>query len=261
MPSRLESLLALFGIDPAKMAQSTCALRWFIRDYRTFKSAHVESGSDFEFGKLYPCLDDRSEQSGSASGGYFHGDLLVARRVFDRQPIRHADIGSRIDGFVAHVAAFRQIDVFDIRPLQSEVTNIHFKQIDLTKGVDANLVNHYDSVSCLHALEHFGLGRYGDDLDYHGYRKGFQAISKIVAPGGTFYLSVPMGPQRIEFNAHRVFSISYLRQMCEPLYKIARFSYVDDDGGLFEDVAFDSPAASRNYNCHYGLAIFELIKK
>jgi hypothetical protein len=261
MPGRLESLLALFGIDPVKMVESACALPWFIRNYRTFKIAHAESEPDFELGKLYPCLDDRWDESGLASGQYFHGDLLVARRVFDRQPMRHADIGSRIDGFVAHVATFRQIDVFDIRPLRSEVTNMSFKQIDLTKSVDDTLLEYYDSVSCLHALEHFGLGRYGDDLDYYGYRKGFQAISKIVSRGGTFYLSVPMGPQRIEFNAHRVFSLSYLRRMCEPLYEIDRFSYIDDSGKLFEDVAFDSPAANRNYDCHYGLAILELIKR
>jgi hypothetical protein len=261
MLSRLGSLLALFGIDPAKMTQSACALPWFVRDYRTFKAAHAKSEPDFDLGKLYPCLDDRGEQSGSGSGDYFHGDLLVARRIFDRQPMRHADFGSRIDGFVAHVAAFRQIDVFDIRPLRSEVTNINFKQIDLTKSVDANLLEYYDSVSCLHALEHFGLGRYGDDLDYYGYRKGFQAISKIVSRGGVFYLSVPMGPQRIEFNAHRVFSLSYLRKMCEPQYEIGRFSYVDDAGNLFEGAPLDSPAANRNYDCHYGLAILELIKK
>jgi Caenorhabditis protein of unknown function, DUF268 len=261
MLSRLTSLLALFGIYPAKMAQSISALPWFIRDYRAFKAAHAKSEPDFKLGKLYPCLDDRFEQSGSAIGAYFHGDLLVAQRVFDRRPMRHADIGSRIDGFVAHVAAFRQIDVFDIRPLRSEVTNIVFKQIDLTKSVDADLVESYDSVSCLHALEHFGLGRYGDDLDYLGYLKGFQAITRLVSPGGTFYLSVPMGPQRIEFNAHRVFCLPYLRQMCAPLYQIGRFSYVDDAGRLFENVAVDSPAASRSYDCHYGLAVLELIKR
>jgi Caenorhabditis protein of unknown function, DUF268 len=186
--------------------------------------------------------------------------LLVARRIFERRPRRHADVGSRIDGFVAHVAAFRHIDVFDIRPLRSEVKNITFRQIDLTKDADDSLMEQYDSVSCLHALEHFGLGRYGDHLDYVGHLKGFHGISRIVSRGGTFYLSVPMGPLRVEFNAHRVFSLSYLRKMCEPLYTIERFSYVDDAGSLFEEVAFDSPLANRNYDCHFGLAILELVK-
>jgi hypothetical protein len=261
MLGRLESLLELFGISPVKAAGSLGALSWFFRDYRAFKNARAEWQSDFQMGKLYPCLDDRFDESGLASGHYFHGDLLVARRVFDRQPKLHADVGSRIDGFVAHVAAFRPIDVFDIRPLKSEVENINFKVGDFTKAVDKELLGHYDSVSCLHALEHFGLGRYGDGLDFHGHLKGFQAISSLIAREGVFYLSVPMGPQRIEFNAHRIFSLAYLRQMCEPLFMIERFSYVDDAGQLFEDVPFASSAADRNYDCHYGLAILELIKK
>jgi hypothetical protein len=29
-----------------------------------------------------------------------------------------------------------------------------------------------DSLSCLHALEHFGLGRYGDPIDPRGHEKG-----------------------------------------------------------------------------------------
>lgn len=129
------------------------------------------------------------------------------------------------------------------------------------KDVDAGLVGLYDSISCLHALEHFGLGRYGDDLDYYGYLNGFNSMSKMLSSGGSFYLSVPMGPQRIEFNAHRVFSLHYLRIMCESEYEIERFSYVDDQGELFEDVSFTSSAASRNYDCHFGLAILELKKK
>lgn len=69
----------------------------------------------------------------------------------------------------------------------------------------AGMVNYCDSISSLHAIEHFGLGRYGDPIDYFGYLKALQNIAKIVKTGGTFYFSVPIGPQRIEFNAHRVF--------------------------------------------------------
>jgi len=63
-------------------------------------------------------LDDRFDQSGTASGHYFHQDLLVASRIFINNPEKHVDIGSRIDGFVAHVASFREIEVFDIRSLE-----------------------------------------------------------------------------------------------------------------------------------------------
>ena len=64
---------------------------------------------------MSPCLTDRFEESGAARGHYFHQDLLVAQRIFDSAPARHVDMGSRIDGFVAHVASFREPEQRDLR--------------------------------------------------------------------------------------------------------------------------------------------------
>jgi len=89
-----------------------------------------------------------------------------------------------------------------------------------------NLINYCDSISCLHALEHFGLGRYGDRIDYQGHLLGWNNIYKILKRGGNFIFSVPIGIQRIEFNAHRVFSIEYLLTMIKGRYQIDSFSYV-----------------------------------
>lgn len=44
-----------------------------------------------------------------ASGHYFHLDLFVVRRIHEGKPIKHADVGSMIDGFVAHIASFRAL--------------------------------------------------------------------------------------------------------------------------------------------------------
>mgnify|MGYP000382217343 CR=1 FL=1 len=40
-----------------------------------------------------------------------------------------------------------------------------------------------DSVSCLHALEHFGLGRYGAPICYDGYFIGFKNITNLLDTG------------------------------------------------------------------------------
>jgi hypothetical protein len=114
------------------------------------------------------------------------------------------DVGSRIDGFVAHVALFRPIEVMDIRPARSFDPNVRFVQVDVS---DPEKVpeNYTDSLSCLHALEHFGLGRYGDPLLADGWKRGIQSFSRLLQPQGRLYLSVPIGRQRIEFNAHRIF--------------------------------------------------------
>ena len=124
-----------------------------------------------------------------------------------------------------------------------------------------DLINSTDSISSLHAIEHFGLGRYGDPIDYWGYLKALKNITMMVKQGGTFYFSVPIGPQRIEFNAHRVFSLSYLLSLFESEYSLKSFSYVNDDGDFFEDIALTNERIATNCDCSYGCGIFILIKK
>lgn len=132
---------------------------------------------------MYPCLADRFEAAGSASGHYLFQDLLVAQKIFSNQPKKHVDIGSRLNGFVAHVAAFREIEVFDIRPLTNTVKNVRFICGDFMKE-DVVPAEYCDSVSSLHAIEHFGLGRYGDAVDYDGHHKGLNSIYRLLKPWG-----------------------------------------------------------------------------
>lgn len=187
-----------FGIDPRKMIRSIRGIFYYISDWKKFRKNYRGEIN------LLPCLHDRFEEGGSTKNEYFWQDLHVAQKIHDAKPMRHVDIGSRIDGFVAHVASFREIEVFDIRPIASSIPKVVFKQADLMNPIAAYL-NYCDSLSCLHALEHFGLGRYGDPIDPSGYEAGFKNMIGILKPGGTFYLAVPIGRERVEFNAHRVF--------------------------------------------------------
>lgn len=231
----------------------------FYRDFLRLKRQAKASEMYFPFGKFYPCLDERNTDSGFASGHYFHQDLLVAKRIFQNDPERHVDLGSRIDGFVAHVAVFRKIEVFDVRPLSTSTPNIIFRQADLMEP-NLDLKNYCDSISSLHAIEHFGLGRYGDKLDYNGHLKGLKNIYEMLKEGGKFYFSVPIGKQRIEFNAHRVFSVKYLIELIRDKYRIDFFSYVNDDGDLIRDIFLDPVDVNNNFGCKYGCGIFELTK-
>ncbi|WP_233545687.1 DUF268 domain-containing protein [Parabacteroides sp. AM08-6] len=171
-----------------------------------------------------------------------------------------SDIGSRIDGFVAHVASYRVIEVLDIRPLKNEISNVIFKQADLMDESNIEL-EITDSISCLHALEHFGLGRYGDPINFDGFYIGFKNITKMLKAGGKFYFSVPLGPQRIEFHAHRVFSLSFLKKMLSESYRVDVFSYVDDNNIFHPSVQLTDELLDNNCGCSLGCAIFELTKK
>jgi SAM-dependent methyltransferase len=232
---------------------------FFLKDYREFKKQAKENLNDFTFGRFYPCFEDRFQESGTASGHYFHQDLFVAGKIFKNNPIKHVDIGSRMDGFVSHVASFRQIEFVDIRKLSTQIDNIHFIQGNMMDD-NLNLKDYCDSISCLHALEHFGLGRYGDRIDYQGHLKGWNNIYRILKKKGKFYFSAPIGKQRIEFNAHRVFSMSYLLKMIEGRYQIDSFSYVNDAGDLIKNAAINENSINNNFSCRYGCGIFELTK-
>jgi SAM-dependent methyltransferase len=256
----LYTIVKLFSLDPRRDIVLLQKLRQYFRDGQTLKRQQQQSELVFPFGRLRPFLEEKYAESGIASGHYFHQDLLVARKIFQRRPVRHIDVGSRIDGFVAHVASFRRIDVLDVRPLNSLVPNVRFMQCDVMGAIPAPFLECCDSLSCLHTLEHFGLGRYGDRIQFDGYLTGLDNLEKILAPGGILYLSVPIGPQRIEYNAQRVFSTSYLWQILTGRFRIIGFSFVDDAGDLRENVPVDEQAVAENFHCRFGCGIFELKK-
>ena len=250
----VQGALGVLGLDLHAVQSNVTGSPRFARELREWKRRAAEE-PDFPLGRLFPMLGDRTDAAGVMSGHYFHQDLLVARRVHEARPRRHVDVGSRVDGLIAHLAVFREVDVIDIRPLRSEVENVSFVQADLM-SLPAELERCTDSLSCLHALEHFGLGRYGDPIDPGGYRSGLDSLTRMLEPGGILYLSVPIGPQRVEFNAHRVFSVPYLTALVSDRFEVQRFSYVDDVGDLHADV--DVAAGGDNFGCIYGCGIWEL---
>lgn len=252
----------LSGFRFKTLSRNLRSLPFFLSTWRELRRQARESSEPIPFGSVRPILDDRFAQAGSASGHYFHQDLLVARRVFENAPERHIDVGSRVDGFVAHVASFRPVDAIDVRPLDSDVPNLQFICADMMGDLPEELVESTDSLSCLHAIEHFGLGRYGDPINFDGHVIGLENMKKMVRPGGRFYLSTPVSrEQRIEFNAHRVFSLPYLRDKLGDDFDVESLSYVDDTGRLHSDVDPDCPEAADSFGLNYGCGILELRKK
>lgn len=237
--------LLSIGFDPRRIANIRFIPRYLMQLQRFKALGGVVTNHTM-------ILSDYTEQAGAASGHYFHQDLLVAGFVHKTNPTRHIDIGSRIDGFVAHVATFRPIEVMDVRALQSSGhPNITFLKADL---MDANnaIANSTDSLSCLHAIEHFGLGRYGDPVDPVGHIKGFNNMLAMVKPGGRFYISFPISKRKeIHFNAHRVFHphdiLSWAKQ--PECIQLVRFDYVDDRGDLHQNVDLHGAVPEVEFGC------------
>lgn len=241
------------GVNPQRAFYSIQGLPKYAVDYVNFRRLSNWSVA------LLPCLGDWREEAGNSRTEYFWQDLFVAKRVHDANPRRHVDIGSRLDGFVAHVASFREIEVFDIRYLQQQIPNVMFRQSDLMKS-DGLPREYCDSLSSLHALEHFGLGRYGDPVDPVGYINGFRNMAGVLECGGTFYLSVPIGRQRVEFNAHRVFDPHTIVKLgIDNSLKIVDFAWISDKADIVvsKNITEDFDRLAKE---HYSLGIFIFVK-
>lgn len=247
---------AQFGFDPRRFLHSLKGLPRFLGDWRKFRRKYSGKLS------LTPCLHDWYEEGGTSKSEYFWQDLLVARMIFAAKPEKHVDIGSRVDGFVAHLASFREVEVFDVRPITTQIPGVIFKQSDLMNPIDeiAGGGEYCDSLSCLHALEHFGLGRYGDPIAPKGYECGFRNMARLLRKGGVFYLSVPVGIDRVEFNAQHIFDPRVIVHMAaENSLQLSAITVIWQ-GGRVEPMALDEVCLAELANQRYALGIFTFVK-
>ena len=237
-------LYSQMGINLLIFVRSLGSFYRYFKDYLSFSNLYKGQI------RLTPCLHDRRAQGSGNLGEYFWQDLKVAQMIFDQKPIKHVDIGSRVDGFVANVASFREIEIFDIREIVYTIEGVTYRKADL---MDSKAVSHFydyaESVSCLHALEHFGLGRYGDAIDIEGYKLGLENISKIIKKDGFLYLSVPCGQPRVEFNANWVFDPNEIIELLNAAgFALETFFQINPEiGPVKTDVNLIASISSVNY--------------
>ena len=248
----LKIICSIIGIDPRKLL----TLRFI---FSFFKDLILWKKSGGKINKIFPVLCDYKDNAGTMNGHYFHQDLLVASMVFEDNPKRHIDVGSRIDGFVAHLASFRKVEVLDVRPMpKSEHINLEFRQANLMETYGTEVT---DSLSCLHAIEHFGLGRYGDPIMINGDLNGIESLIKMVKNKGRFYISFPVSKRdEVHFNAHRVYNPSSIIKLdcVRKNLKLLRFDLVDDQGKLNIKANLNGDFQHLKYGC--GIYTFEKIK-
>lgn len=160
---------------------------WVAEDAKKFDAMNTRETMRIRAEYQYPIFSDKFAQAGDI-GSYFWQDLWAARKIYEKNPEQHYDIGSRVDGFISHLLSFRgNINLIDIRPLTRKVDGLNFIQSDATnlKNISDNSI---ESLSALCSLEHFGLGRYGDSIDPEACYKCFDAIGHKVRGGGEYIL-------------------------------------------------------------------------
>jgi hypothetical protein len=248
----LRPILRNAGIDPRRLLASWRAWCRYVEDRRKFLAMMEEHSPPW--GRELPMLTERNESAGQL-GAYFHQDRLVASWILEASPPRHVDVGSRIDGFIGSLSVFRQVELIDIRPQPSPIENVVFHQLDLMGEIPPQWYECTDSLSCLHTIEHFGLGRYGDTIDPNGHLQGLARLKSMVKPRGMFYLSTPIGPERVEFNAHRVFAATTFRDWFNDGWTIERSAVIDDDCSVRTNIDWNSADVAGHFGCHTGVGI------
>ena len=246
-------LCSFAGFDPERLVGSLQGVTDFLNTWKHYNQNNRRPAFRATWRDLYPILNERAQGAGTAGGHYFHQDLWAARKILARRPPRHLDIGSRIDGFVAHLLVFMPVTVVDIRPIEGRVKGLTFIQDDATE-LSAFHDDSVESLSSLHAAEHFGLGRYSDAVDPEACFRFMQALGRVLSPNGRLYFSVPIGRERVEFNAHRVFAVRTILSSFARL-QLVSFSFVGEDDRLYEDVD-PSQVPAGGYAC----GLFEFTK-
>ena len=229
-------------------------LTFFEEDIKRYHEMNTRESFQIQKQYLWPVIRDKYAPAGSV-GNYFWQDLWAARLIYKSNVKKHFDIGSRIDGFIAHLLAMEiEVSIIDIREFPEEVENLHTIVDDATslKQIPDNSI---DSMSALCSLEHFGLGRYGDPIDPEACFKCFAEIQKKIKTGGHLYISLPIGKERVEFNAHRVFYATTIKR-CFGELALKEFSCTAN-GKIEYDVELHKYDEDRhNGNYRYGLFHF-----
>lgn len=211
-----------------KMINTVKGIFIFLKNKKSFLK--LAKNNNITITGYYPILTDIFENAGTLDSHYFLQDLYMAKKVLENKIPIHYDIGSRVDGFLGHLLAsndIRQVTMLDVRPLSLNIDNLKFIQTDATNLAEIP-DNSIESISSLHALEHFGLGRYGDPLDPLACYKAMKSIQRVTKENGYIFISVPVSSQdELWFNGLRKFSpITVIEQFdqCE----LVEFSILHD---------------------------------
>jgi Caenorhabditis protein of unknown function, DUF268 len=218
------------------------SIGWYLSDHRRFAEQLQATGNNTGI-VAFPQLTDRTATT-DFDAHYVHQGPWVFRHLIDRPPAQHVDVASYL-GYLGFFSAIVPTEFVDIRPPDLQLPRLTVSEGSVLQLPFAD--RSVESLSCLHVIEHIGLGRYGDPLDAHGSELACAELARVLAVGGQLYLSLPVGQPRIFFNAHRVHSVEQVLHFTREL-EFVDLAVVLDDGSFVANCPPDI-VASQSYAC------------
>jgi hypothetical protein len=170
-----------------------------------------------------------------------------AARVLARvRPEKHVDIASSVY-FNVIASAFVPIDHYNFCNIELIMNNLNTGFEDIRKLSFAD--NSIASLSCMHVVEHIGLGRYGEEIDPEGDLKSISELKRVLAYEGNLLFVVPIGRPAVVFNLHRIYSYKQIIGYFKDL-KLIEFTLIPDKtpGDIIRD-ATEELANKQDYGC------------
>jgi SAM-dependent methyltransferase len=234
--------------DLARSVRRLWRIYKFKTEFSSFRKLSLINGSRFavEWKDRYPCLGDNTKMTGF-DRHYIYHPAWAARVLADTEPAEHVDISSTLN-FASLVSAFIPVRFYDFRPADVRLTNLTSGSADILCLPFSD--DSVGSLSCMHVVEHVGLGRYGDPLDPDGDIKAMRELKRVLAKGGNLLFVVPVGKPKVMFNAHRIYSYEQIVD-CFSGLQLVSFTLISEkmqDGGLILD-ATARDVAAQNYGC------------
>jgi hypothetical protein len=215
---------------------------WYKKDLSDYNKMLYQIGSGEEL-KEFPQLYDKTSTTGFDHHYVYQGPW-VFEKLLKTSPKKHVDVGSQIN-YMGFFSAVFPTTFVDIRPTKADFSN--FTEL---KGSILNMPyknKSVESLSCLHVIEHIGLGRYGDKIDPMGSTKACKELQRVVSKKGNLFVSVTVGKEVTYFNAHRVFNPSTIFEYFDEL-DLVKFDAINDKGDIVHDID-PKKAAFFDYGC------------
>lgn len=206
----VNNVLSYFGLRLSRARTSP-----FSRHFLTTYSRNLAEAKKNELGfRVFRAMVD---ETGSHPADYVDSQCAFAsQHIAATRPEKILDIGSYrlwIIGLLAH----HTVVTVDVRERKTYLTNEHVIACD-AKKIDYPS-DSFDVVTSLCAIEHFGLGRYGDEFDLGADQTAFKEMIRVLKPQGHLIFSTAItraGPS-IAFNAARTYNYEMIRRLCAGL--------------------------------------------